>query len=56
MKQFPESEDIIILNFNTQSGIEIQKNHLMLVVSGGLFNYGLSNNFDIKGVSYACGI
>lgn len=38
MKEFPEAGDIIILNFNPQSGIEIQKNRPALVVSNSSFN------------------
>ena len=38
MKQFPEAGDIIILNFNPQSGIEIQKQRPALVVSNSSFN------------------
>lgn len=38
MKTFPRAEDIIILNFNPQSGIEIQKQRPSLVVSNSSFN------------------
>lgn len=38
MKPFPEAGDIIILNFNPQSGIEIQKQRPALVVSNHSFN------------------
>ncbi len=38
MKQFPEAGDIIILNFNPQSGIGIQKQRPALVVSNSSFN------------------
>lgn len=38
MKPFPEAGDIIILNFNPQSGIEIQKQRPALVVSNSSFN------------------
>lgn len=38
MKSYPEAGDIIILNFDPQSGIEIQKKRPALVVSNRSFN------------------
>lgn len=38
MKFFPEAGDIIVINFNPQSGMEIQKQRPALVVSNSSFN------------------
>jgi len=38
MKPFPQAGDIIIINFNPQSGKEIQKKRPALVVSNDSFN------------------
>ncbi len=38
MKVFPEAGDIIVITFNSQSGIEIQKQRSALVVSNSSFN------------------
>ena len=38
MKAFPEAGDIIVINFNPQSGIEIQKQRPAIVVSNSSFN------------------
>ena len=38
MKSFPEAGDIIVINFNPQSGIEIQKQRPAVVVSNNSFN------------------